>query len=643
MEEKEKLNVAPPSHHPSIGHYCHAAALLHEQLTKVQETCNSWEARICQAECSITRQKTAISRARKSIRFMKEKLACYKEHIRQLQKESEQTMRRKRMLEEKMKELARDIQECETRVNEMDELLHRRKRELEGRFKMIAVRKEEALRQLEETKREYVPQDEYESNVERNACIQSQIKKQTAIGKKHKERIESDKIRTTQLEQENADEKMVIDDLLMKQNQFERSFTPRPSWEELLSGIPNLEALDKEWREEEAKKESAHRMHVLGMETSLPSKTLALSSKAGDVKRAREQDRAFGRTHALSMEMCREIRRLGYEAEIAAQYNDVIKRLKKAEHDLAHAKKTLKETIDSMPFLTIDYDEGKDIDSVDPDKIVETEEPSHFIALGTGKDVPRFLRYRGKVRNRKIAKADLEVLVNQIWNERRMQRILDPNEDTSLADFFYLFLRQKFGVQSIIAEWGYNILFGLEKYIWDADLELFLLCLTGAVSEEVYNDQVNMLFHLEKVMRRMDTTYLGYKEVHGAYMQHGVISRHDLEETLRNFFPLKSTNDFNAVLNALAKDCKGSKLRYQTLFAEDTKGSQGMFIEEIRDQHLKEIQEFTLRLEKAIIKRDVFGKGKILVVDIREAIQSVDPDVEGMDLEAYLSRGLQCR
>ena len=172
--------------------------------------------------------------------------------------------------------------------------------------------------------------------------------------------------------------------------------------------------------------------------------------------------------------------------------------------------------------------------------LIALQEPEFFIALGTGKHVPAFLRYQGRVRNRKIAKADLEVLVQQIWNERRMQRMLDPEDKTSLAHFFYKFLRQRFGVQQIIAEWGYNILFGLEKFIWDADLELFLLCLTGAVSEEVYDDQMHLLYHLQKVMKRIDAEYLKEKAVHGLLMQPGLIQREDLEATLRVMFPFKT-------------------------------------------------------------------------------------------------------
>ena len=49
-----------------------------------------------------------------------------------------------------------------------------------------------------------------------------------------------------------------------------------------------------------------------------------------------------------------------------------------------------------------------------------------------------------------------------------------------------------------------------------------------------------------------------------------------------------------------------------------------------------------MKIERAIQKRDTYNKGKILVVDIREAIQSVDPKIPSSALEEYLARGLQC-
>ncbi len=39
---------------------------------------------------------------------------------------------------------------------------------------------------------------------------------------------------------------------------------------------------------------------------------------------------------------------------------------------------------------------------------------------------------------------------------------------------------------------GYNLLYGLWKYAWDADCELFLRILQGEMKEEVYYQQIQL-------------------------------------------------------------------------------------------------------------------------------------------------------
>ena len=62
-----------------------------------------------------------------------------------------------------------------------------------------------------------------------------------------------------------------------------------------------------------------------------------------------------------------------------------------------------------------------------------------------------------------------------------------------ITDFFYIFLKNKCGIQTLVAEKAYNIIHALEKYVADADLEMFMLCLAGAVPDAAYYDQMEML------------------------------------------------------------------------------------------------------------------------------------------------------
>lgn len=43
-----------------------------------------------------------------------------------------------------------------------------------------------------------------------------------------------------------------------------------------------------------------------------------------------------------------------------------------------------------------------------------------------------------------------------------------------------------------LVQMGYNLLYGLWKYAWDADCELFLRILQGEMKEEVYYQQIQL-------------------------------------------------------------------------------------------------------------------------------------------------------
>ena len=146
-----------------------------------------------------------------------------------------------------------------------------------------------------------------------------------------------------------------------------------------------------------------------------------------------------------------------------------------------------------------------------------------FLFLLFKYQVPRYLRWNGNVRKRGIQKGELWSLTDRVWKARIRQRKayddylkeqsdkdqntpttssssssssartthrsgrgkkkIPKKPETLFADFFYNWLFRKHKSHQLVVEWGYNVMAGLEIYMWDAHLELFLLCLTGAVTE----------------------------------------------------------------------------------------------------------------------------------------------------------------
>jgi hypothetical protein len=119
----------------------------------------------------------------------------------------------------------------------------------------------------------------------------------------------------------------------------------------------------------------------------------------------------------------------------------------------------------------------------------------HIKCLGTGAEVPKYLRFQGKVRNRRMAKRDAEKAVRDIWAMKAQHDLgKKPEERIDMQEFFYAFCLKKFGAfQNMIAEWSYNVLAVLEGNRHDSDCDTFLKVLHGELSEDVYHDQHNQV------------------------------------------------------------------------------------------------------------------------------------------------------
>jgi hypothetical protein len=62
--------------------------------------------------------------------------------------------------------------------------------------------------------------------------------------------------------------------------------------------------------------------------------------------------------------------------------------------------------------------------------------------LGTGPDVPAYLRFQGSVRNRNMSKRDAERAVRDIWAKKMLSdREAGGGPRQSMEDFFYSYAR----------------------------------------------------------------------------------------------------------------------------------------------------------------------------------------------------------
>lgn len=143
---------------------------------------------------------------------------------------------------------------------------------------------------------------------------------------------------------------------------------------------------------------------------------------------------------------------------------------------------------------------------------------------------------------------------------------------------------------------GYNFLYGLWLYQWDADCELFLKILTGEIREEVYVAQARLQTDLEELFAALDKS---------KGQATGSMPKEDLRTALSSFFRVgqpggKTLARFDEVMQALDQDQSGPTVEWKKIFEEDREFNQGEFAECLRDQFLTERIEFFTALETAL-------------------------------------------
>ncbi|KAK9789016.1 hypothetical protein WJX73_007749 [Symbiochloris irregularis] len=244
-----------------------------------------------------------------------------------------------------------------------------------------------------------------------------------------------------------------------------------------------------------------------------------------------------------------------------------------------------------------------------------------FSGIGAGIDIHKLLRTNGFVRNRRMSKRETEKLVKEVWKAKMSD---EGGQDVELIDFLYTFLQKRHGLQSAIIETGYNLVYWLWKYSFDADCDLFLKILRGEVREDVYVSQKTLQDELEAVFRAADKAANRNRET-------GVLKKEDVMIALKNYFCMgqpggKSLDRFDTLMSALDKDQPGTSIEHGKVFEEDREFNQGAFAECVREQWLQERLEYFSELE-AVIYHEAMGQDECDRGQVITALMKVDANL----------------
>lgn len=259
-------------------------------------------------------------------------------------------------------------------------------------------------------------------------------------------------------------------------------------------------------------------------------------------------------------------------------------------------------------------------------------EAATWVGKGTTDAVPRFLRTSVKVKNKKLSKQECEQLCREMWqareatNEEAMRASGKPSGE-AMDIFLYNFLEGKFKTAVAAVEMGYNLMYAMERYIEDADVELAYKVVMGMLPEDMHADQQESVDAVLAGWRRLDETACG------------TLPKEVTIEALRAVFPEKTDAAIAGLEYAAGADQPGAdSLQYEQLFADDEELNQGLFAELLRDQHLEERERYLEDLEAAL-RTVAADDGRVSVDAARRTLSVVDPSKDRVrDVNAYLAR-----
>eukprot|EP00276_Gloeochaete_wittrockiana_P023446 CAMPEP_0184363258 /NCGR_PEP_ID=MMETSP1089-20130417/138814_1 /TAXON_ID=38269 ORGANISM="Gloeochaete wittrockiana, Strain SAG46.84" /NCGR_SAMPLE_ID=MMETSP1089 /ASSEMBLY_ACC=CAM_ASM_000445 /LENGTH=826 /DNA_ID=CAMNT_0026703671 /DNA_START=15 /DNA_END=2495 /DNA_ORIENTATION=+ len=261
-------------------------------------------------------------------------------------------------------------------------------------------------------------------------------------------------------------------------------------------------------------------------------------------------------------------------------------------------------------------------------KIKLPNNDAYFEGLGVGEDVPEYLRFEGRLRNRRIPKGELEAVIKRMWKFK--EALEKKKQSETLPHCLYQFLLKQWKTKELVAEWAYNIIDACKRFSYDADIDLFYRILTGEISEDVYDEQIRLVDSLQAFMVRWDA---------GGDRGEGKMSKEHFKEVLRKFFINKDQDALEKLGMAADADQPGPYVFYRKLFEEDGEGDQGAFIELVRAQHLHERHHFLEQLEVALLEADTQATGQVAVQQVREVLSHLDSECTRAEIDEAITTG----
>ncbi|KAJ3319020.1 Translin-associated factor X-interacting protein 1 [Boothiomyces sp. JEL0866] len=287
-------------------------------------------------------------------------------------------------------------------------------------------------------------------------------------------------------------------------------------------------------------------------------------------------------------------------------YNDTIIKLIR---ELQKTKPTVKSDI---------HQSGAEHASVESHAVHVVDQ--YFPPKGTDSSIPKYLRSKTKVLNRHLTKENCLLLIKDIW------------EAKTLDEFFYLYLKKRFGNQDIICEWGYNLTEACQKFKdTSADCQMFMNILNGELYESSYYMLRSTIERLKNLLYQND---MDINENNAK----GYLDRSVVMKALNQFWPNKSKQQLYLLEQALINDQPGANVIYRFLFETE---SESTFTETVKAQHLQNRVDYLLELENTLkrISRDE----NLSAFEATKVINEFDSTKKAEDVDKLIALGFNIK
>ncbi|XP_028391683.1 translin-associated factor X-interacting protein 1-like [Dendronephthya gigantea] len=247
-----------------------------------------------------------------------------------------------------------------------------------------------------------------------------------------------------------------------------------------------------------------------------------------------------------------------------------------------------------------------------------------FEGQGLGANIPKYLRYEGKVRNRRISKRDVLLLIKDVWQERLSSEIETSSPEYELLpSFLHSYLDRRFGAENLTFEWAYNVQDACVRYQHDPRIGLFHRILSGEMDEALYHDQRAMFKKFSNALMAADPGESDDRSV----------PKHVFEGCVRQCFPLFGEQAIADLMKLAETEMSGENVLYKNILKEDDEGGVTLFVDKIFNFDKMERMAYVREVENSLAEKSEVSEG-----ELRQAFMNVDPGLPLSMLDQYVNR-----